>query len=674
MSDDKLSNLQPAMQTAESLRGAGAATGAGAIADRATAAPKAPPTLAQRTAGLVAAEAGKPPAQSCQQCLYVSIFFDGTGNNAKADLPTQEHSNVVRMFRAMPLDNPATGVFSRYIPGIGTLFPEIGDNGKGPIPLVDTHMGMGAMGQDRLDYAFKELAAIIAAAAARAQNPTNKIVWIKLAVFGFSRGATLARAFVRDLVDPKLGKTIMQGTSAFWAQGRYPLSVEFMGLWDTVASVGLPLSANNVDAVRSSRRAAGNTARLAVNAGFQMQPNMLRAVDLAFGQPGADPSPGSNDGHGAWADGLAIPPTVKTAVHMVAAHEVRNSFPVDSLQRGRSRSANCKEMVYPGVHSDVGGGYRAGEGGKGVASSGGATDDATLLLSLIPLHAMYEEALAAGVPVRKQGSQAWGKDNVDDFSLSAVLADHFNHYMNLVGWGGRPLGDAVLAHMRVYFAWRWYRIANGRGASSAKIKSNEAVFSQDRQALERQRADLQRQRAAAGARYATAAMRRDHAAQQVYGYLPGSQQASADVAARQAEMAAAQADMQRLDALLKENQARIDGAANDIALPANLSEYDAELVNDARSILDAIHADPGKRKTLRPHYRNLIETYEDQFVHGRGLKDPVVIAFFDDHVHDSLAAFAKDSTLPSDPRVIYVGADAKLDYAMLQGESDAVPA
>jgi hypothetical protein len=622
------------------------------------------PSLAQRVAGLAAAESGKPPPQSCQQCLYISFFFDGTGNNLKADRPTFEHSNVARMFLAH-LDEPDQGIFSRYIPGIGTLFPEVGDNGKADIPVVDTHNGMGAKGQARLDHAFAELGKIIAAAEARAQNPTNKIVWIKIAVFGFSRGATLARAFVRDMLDPKLGKTVVAGAEARWKKGGYPLSIEFVGLWDTVASVGLPMSKNNVSAIRSQRRMGGNAARIAVDAALHSRPEMLRAVDLAFGTPGADPAPGSSDGHGAWADGLAIPPAVKQAVHMVAAHECRNSFPVDSLQRGRTRAANCKEIVYPGVHSDVGGGYRPGEGGKGSASPAGEdSDDAGLVLAQISLKAMYDEALVAGVPLRKRGSTLWQKANQDDFAISPTLADRFNHYMSQVGWGGRPLGAEVLAHRRMFFAWRWYRIASGRSADAQRITRNEAVFAGDRQALEREHADLIRQRQAASQRRATAGMARESAAQRYYANIPGdSDKARALLASSERDQAAADAEIQRIDVLLKENKNRQNLAADDAALPANLSEYDAELVDDARSILEAIRADPAKRSTLRPHYRNLVETYEDQFVHGRGLKDEKIIAFFDDHVHDSLAGFAKDCTLPSDPRVIYVGADMKLDYA-----------
>ena len=38
-------------------------------------------------------------------------------------------------------------------------------------------------------------------------------------------------------------------------------------------------------------------------------------------------------------------------------------------------------------------------------------------------------------------------------------------------------------------------------------------------------------------------------------------------------------------------------------------------------------------------------------------------SFFDLYVHDSLAGFAKDETLPSDPRCIYVGGDEESRHA-----------
>jgi hypothetical protein len=97
-----------------------------------------------------------------------------------------------------------------------------------------------------------------------------------------------------------------------------PLSIEFLGLLDTVASVG-------------SARAAPFV-----------------------------------EGHMDWADGTqALPDAVqfsewiKNCRHFVAAHEQRLCFPLDSIRYADGRyPAYAREVVYPGMHSDVGGGYR----------------------------------------------------------------------------------------------------------------------------------------------------------------------------------------------------------------------------------------------------------------------------------------------------------------------------
>jgi hypothetical protein len=37
---------------------------------------------------------------TCEQTLWFSFFFDGTGNNLAADEGTEQHSNVAKLFRA----------------------------------------------------------------------------------------------------------------------------------------------------------------------------------------------------------------------------------------------------------------------------------------------------------------------------------------------------------------------------------------------------------------------------------------------------------------------------------------------------------------------------------------------------------------------------------------------
>ena len=49
---------------------------------------------------------------------------------------------------------------------------------------------------------------------------------------------------------------------------------------------------------------------------------------------------------------------------------------------------------------------------------------------------------------------------------------------------------------------------------------------------------------------------------------------------------------------------------------------------------------------------------------NKGLVDEKIFTFFENHIHDSLAGFATDSTLPSDPRVVYLDKDMKSQHAM----------
>ncbi|WP_231743376.1 T6SS phospholipase effector Tle1-like catalytic domain-containing protein [Janthinobacterium sp. B9-8] len=200
-----------------------------------------------------------------------------------------------------------------------------------------------------------------------------KIKRVRIAVFGFSRGAAAARVFVTWLKQA-YGSEI----------AGLELKIDFLGIFDTVASVGLAQSAP------------------------------------------------TQDGHSGWAsaENLKVADDVR-CVHLVAAHEVRGSFPLDAIGSG----ALHKEVMYPGVHSDVGGGYEPLEQGRSIGESATAQrlkatqkelyvedenspyagvipveDKAKCIaefavtgdskkLSQIPLAQMYREALIAGVPL-----------------------------------------------------------------------------------------------------------------------------------------------------------------------------------------------------------------------------------------------------------------------------------
>ncbi|MEM7656663.1 MAG: DUF2235 domain-containing protein [Bacteroidota bacterium] len=131
----------------------------------------------------------------------------------------------------------------------------------------------------------------------------------RIYVFGFSRGAAIARLFSNLIEKEGIPQTIEynEKKNRFKTAGtKHTVGVRFLGLFDTVASFGL-----------------------AVNiAGIPFQ-----QINL-----GKD---------------LAIGPSVEQVVHLVALHEDRNAFTPTLVEA----SDRVEEVWFPGVHSDVGGGY-----------------------------------------------------------------------------------------------------------------------------------------------------------------------------------------------------------------------------------------------------------------------------------------------------------------------------
>ena len=606
----------------------------------------------------------------------MTFFFDGTGNNLDADTPTEEHSNVARLYNSHVRDDSTTQTYRRYIPGIGTYFNDIGDPGG-----TTTGRGMGAYGQARLDWAFKELGIILRAAEARATNPSNRITTVRLSVFGFSRGAASARAFCRDLqrsCTGSRGDFKLRGgalaSSGIALKGGYPIEVYFLGIFDTVASVGLPLSTNNIHVKRQNgvgwRDFFGD-------GGWGRAEQDLH--NLAFGARGADPSPGAADGHGAWANGLQISDIVSQCVHMVAAHEMRNSFPLDSALLGTAYPDGATEMIYPGVHSDVGGGYRQGEGGK----SG--------MLARVPLRAMLEAAVKAKVPLRPL-EQMLSSSQQKDFALDPDGAKAYDamltlwrSYMQPVNRGA-PLGAGVLAHMAVYWRYRLSvavertnpanaAVRRPRSAGSPRrltpeqqrIADNERIFAQERATLVRD-ARLKQQD------YALLSSQREAAEQSLLS-VKGRPGFSSQVPYWEGIVRDLKAKEQAAYEAARTAQARADTAANDSELTESLDSYDGWLLRDAELLHRWRREEPARR--MRPHYQAIAEAYQEVVADGRRMNaSSTTYQFFNTYVHDSLAGFAQDNTRPSDPRVIYIGADAKKDYAAVTGanQSAGVPA
>jgi hypothetical protein len=437
------------------------------------------------------------PDTPCSNNLFFGFFFDGTKNNYKNADKNLTHSNVARLYDAFPgfgvepslsrnqSWNDFPHCFKVYVPGVASAFPHIRDDGEstrsaamgyrcedriiwglmqainnvhryfhdspllspdeiyGLINQIDLNPSLLANMMNRMyaetsdDHrARKSSRELIEEQLQRLQSAV-KLHWtddtkqcppkkdpgivkkIHVSVFGFSRGATQARAFVNFLIAMCKCDARLKGGNADLTLGGFELEIDFVGIFDTVASIGI-----------------GNT----FGNSFLLQ---------------------GFDGHAAWADAetvLRIPEQVR-CVHLIAAHEIRRSFPLDSISVKGAFSSNFEEIVIPGMHSDIGGGYEPTEQGKGTAADGHD------MLSRIPLIYMYRKARLANVPFRLELAD---EDAKKKFRISQQTIDDMNAYLALCECKQGAVTDIMREQRRLYIQWRRLRRS---GASSPLHKT-----------------------------------------------------------------------------------------------------------------------------------------------------------------------------------------------------------
>lgn len=339
----------------------------------------------------------------CTKVLHIAVYFDGTGNNLKEEMAKDTQyralSNIAKLNEAHKDDGDRIRAF--YIPGVGTPYPEIGDTGG------IFGMGIGSGADKRIKKALELLDTEI-----KKVPSQQKLLLIDVAVFGFSRGAAQARAFMRDLAAKC---TLVDGAYQYQST---PLRIAFAGLYDTVCS------------------AYGNV------------------VSAALSLSG---------GHNGWADGMKLPPMVEQSVHMNAAHEARIRFPLDSTRDDASYPDNTIEVWYPGMHSDVGGGYQFGSQGR---ENG---------ISRFALNEMFDLAFRAGVLVDKLDNlplRTREEFNTDKPELRTA----FNAYVEAVTQKTGPMEVVQAGHMELFHRWLQHRLANhGSTPAEQRLKQQTQV-------------------------------------------------------------------------------------------------------------------------------------------------------------------------------------------------------
>ncbi|WJK07151.1 phospholipase effector Tle1 domain-containing protein [Pseudomonas fluorescens] len=421
-------------------------------------------------------DSGKNSVLPCESTLHVGFFFDGFSRNLIDDLKENRPTNIARLFLAYPESNRKADVqpnahYRRfYISGLGSKFDEtLGGSAElsntgldgainrakdsaikspedtiknSPLDAVKdvitgkkwwesllNNFKAGSFvssvvksaapatldifgitrdneatatffktGVDtRLEAAFSVLEDALDKVKGKSSAPVKRI---SVSVYGFDFGATLARAFAHKLFeecDP--ATTNFKGAK---------LEVNFAGLFDSVD------------------RSGDNSIVVEYLIPF------VNVVD----------------------DGECLPGPVKSALHLVAAHECQDSRRSRLIGTGPS-TPKWEERLVPGTSYDVGGGLKK--------------DDVphSPELHLASLHEMYHAACRAGVPfpplsdLKKIDLAVAKLFTLNDHlnGISAIGAS--NNYMSKAG-NNKVSAESFLAHRRLYIQrlrglWELYR-------------------------------------------------------------------------------------------------------------------------------------------------------------------------------------------------------------------------
>ncbi len=256
-------------------------------------------------------------------------------------------------------------VYKIYVEGAGTN--DISDIFTG-IPGVGLGFGLGKTGVVALvSKAVKTVRTILSA-----YNDEEKgNITLHFDVFGFSRGATCSRLFaylvaretgeeVTNSYDERLPNNREVEFGSYYAKQYYDknkkklrflesdkkgkewkkITVDFLGIYDTVASIGF-LRRKETDKDGDTKDKVNKLSKAFVkNEEFKDNYHDQNVREYGLYSP-------------------RLTATVKNTFHICALDEFRENFALTDL--GKKIPSNGIELLLPGCHSDIGGGYIKGE-------------------------------------------------------------------------------------------------------------------------------------------------------------------------------------------------------------------------------------------------------------------------------------------------------------------------
>lgn len=405
--------------------------------------------------------------EKCEFPIHIGVFFDGTRNNqywsdpalgGATHLARQKDSNVARLYRAYP-NKALEGHYPVYVPGVGTPFPEVGEEGASMLG-----MGFGAGGDARIIYGLLHVLNAMHRSINNGDTPMInqrtvtalcRNAWLPMQTGTEGRSDSLSpadqRALVKVGMQEKGGLLTMNGISCRTEFLKEQFSLLAQKINDTKHPKLVEVF---IDVFGFSRGAA--EARVFCNwldecfdgdtlAGVKTHIRFLGIFDTVAAVGLGPAASRWTNGHEAWGEtqNLRLSPRVGHCEHYVAMHEQRESFPLEDIQSpGDAMPPHCRQFRFPGMHSDVGGGYLPEEQGKN-----GADDENKL--ARLPLNMMYQAALAANVPL--DSTNAAVLDGWDAFAISKQLRSDYDAFLQANGTGERAITDCLIDIL----AWRY---------------------------------------------------------------------------------------------------------------------------------------------------------------------------------------------------------------------------
>ncbi len=290
------------------------------------------------------------------QEIHIGVFFDGTNNNMQTNLAKSYRKNgrITPEKKADEEDfddnegySNIAALDSMFKAGHreNKLFLKIYQRGAGAnknrfVPNAATSLkglGFGVKNDGVIDLVSETVLYIHNILLFYKQKADD--IEIHFYIYGFSRGATCARLFSHLLLRDKaplpnhredefgtyLNSPLYKNKQVQFLKEFKKKSVDFLGIFDTVASIGFFADDNN------------NKNPLYYN--FVTEKEFR----------------GNYHKNNVTEYGLYISDKIKSVFHICAMDEFRMNFALTDV--GAIVPANCLEIFLPGCHSDIGGGY-----------------------------------------------------------------------------------------------------------------------------------------------------------------------------------------------------------------------------------------------------------------------------------------------------------------------------